>query len=111
LPPEDVLTVERRDPLEQIDALALAYEQVRATRTVATRLLHGLRWRVERGWTLSRSRPDEQFLADAESRDPALARDVELVRRALHETVPDRDLPELGAALKRIEHTLTTRHA
>ena len=97
LPPADVLRVERRDPLEQIDALAQAYEQVHATRTVAARLLHGLRWRVERGWSLARSRPDDAFLDDAASRVPALSDDVALVRRALHETVPDRDLPELGA--------------
>jgi hypothetical protein len=107
LKPVDVLRVERRHPLEQIDALALAYQQVRATRTVAARLVHGLRSRVERGWHPARSRPDDHFLDDAASREPALAPDVALVRRALHETVPDRDLPELGAALRRIERTLT----
>jgi hypothetical protein len=107
LKPVDVQRIERRHPLEQIDALALAYQQVRATRTVAARLVHGLRSRVERGWHPARSRPDEHFLDDAESRAPALAPDVALVRRALHETVPDRDLPELGAALRRIERTLT----
>jgi len=110
--PADVLRVERRDPLEQIDALAQAYEQVHATRTVAARLLHGLRWRVERGWSLAGRRSDDDFLADAESRAPALARDVNVVRRALRETVPDRDLPELGDALRSIEQTLTpTRSA
>jgi hypothetical protein len=107
VPPADVLRVERRDPLEQIDALAQAYEQVHATRTVAARLLHGVRWRVERGWSLARSRPDDAFLDDAASRAPELSDDVALVRRALHETVPDRDLPELGHALRRIEQTLT----
>jgi hypothetical protein len=107
IPPVDVLRVERRHPLEQIDALAHAYEQVHATRTAAQRLLHGLRSRVERGWRPERSRPDDAFLADAESRAPALSGDVALVRRALHETLPDRELPELGAALRRIEHTLT----
>ncbi|MEO8563256.1 MAG: DUF4350 domain-containing protein [bacterium] len=107
LPPVDVLRVERRHPLEQIDALAHAYEQVHATRTAAARLVHGLRSRVERGWRPERGRPDDDFLHDAELRAPALAGDVDLVRRALHETLPDRDLPELGAALRRIEQTLT----
>jgi hypothetical protein len=102
-----VLRVERRHPLEQIDALAHAYEQVHATRTAAARLLHGLRSRVERGWRPDRSRADEVFLEDTSLRAPALSGDVELVRRALHETLPDRDLPELGAALRRIEQTLT----
>jgi hypothetical protein len=107
IPPVDVLRVERRDPLEQIDALARAYEQVHATRTVAARLLHGLRSRVERGWSVAGRRSDDDFLADAESRAPAIAHDVHVVRRALRETVPDRDLPELGDALRKIEHTLT----
>ena len=108
LPPADVLRVERRDPLEQIDALAHAYEQVRATRTIAARLLHGVRSRVERGWSAARARPDDEFLAEAERQDPSLAADVEIVRRALAERLPDRSLPELGEALRRIELSLTT---
>lgn len=108
LPPVDVLRVERRDPLEQIDALAHAYEQVRATRTIAVRLLHGVRSRVERGWSAARARPDDEFLADAERQVPSLAPEVEVVRRALTERLPDRSLPELGAALRRIELSLTT---
>jgi hypothetical protein len=108
LPPIDVLRYERRDPLEQIDALAHAYEQVRATRTLAARLLHGVRSRVERGWSASRARPDEAFLDDAVRQIPSLAADADLVRRALAEPLPDRALPELGAALRRIEQSLTT---
>jgi hypothetical protein len=108
IPPVDTLRVERREPLEQIDALAHAYEQVHATRTMTARLLRGVRSRVERTWSDTRARPNDQFLADAASRSPTLAPDVELVRRALAETLPDRTLPELGAALRRIEHTLTT---
>lgn len=108
IPPVDVLRVERRDPLEQIDALAHAYEQVHATRTMTARLLRGVRSRVERTWSDTRARPNEEFLADARSRAPALAPDVELVQRALDAPVPDRTLPELGAALRRIEQTLTT---
>jgi hypothetical protein len=112
LPPADVVRVERRDPLEQIDALAHAYEQVRATRTLAARLVHGVRSRVERGWSASRARPDGEFLADVEHEVPALAGDVALVRRALGETLPERSLPELGAALQRIEQSLSrTSHA
>jgi hypothetical protein len=112
LPPIDVLRYERRDPLEQIDALAHAYEQVRATRTLTARLVHGMRSRVERGWSAARARPDDAFRADVERELPALAADVALVRRALSETVPERSLPELGAALQRIEQSLsTTSHA
>ena len=64
--------------------------------------------RVERAWSDTRARPNEEFLADAVSRAPALAPDVELVQRALDAPIPDRTLPELGAALHRIEQTLTT---
>lgn len=108
LPPEDVLRVERRDPLEQIDALAHAYEQVRATRTLAARLVHGVRSRVERGSSAARARPDEVFLDDAVRQVPALGDDVALVRRALTESIPERSLPALGAALQRIEQSLST---
>jgi hypothetical protein len=59
VPPVDVLRVERRDPLEQIDALAHAYEQVHATRTITARLLRGVRSRVERAWSDPRARPNE----------------------------------------------------
>jgi hypothetical protein len=108
--PQAVERVERRDPLEQVDALAHAYEQVRATRTLTARLLHGLRWRVERGGG-ARARPDDAFLDGALTRSPALDDDVNLVRRALHEAIDDREIPEIGAALRRIEHTLTTTSA
>jgi hypothetical protein len=106
--PKEVERIERRDPLEQVDALAHAYEQVHATRTISARLLQGLRWRLERGGTGTRARPDDAFLTAALTRAPALKEDVTLVRRALLEPVNDRELPEIGAALHRIEHTLTT---
>ena len=108
VPPQEIERIERRDPLEQVDALAHAYEQVRATRTITARLLRGLRWRVERGGAGARARPDDEFLDAAVARAPALDPDVALVRRALLETIADRDLPAVGAALRRIEHTLTT---
>ena len=106
LPPEHVELIERRDPLEQVDALARAYQQVRASRTIAARLVRALRWRVERGPT-ARTRSDEQFLDEA-SRTSAAASDVALIRRALAETLHDRDLPELAEALRRVEHSMTT---
>jgi hypothetical protein len=108
--PQPVERIERRDPLEQVDALAHAYEQVNASRTLTARLLHGLRWRVERG-SSARARPDDDFLDAALARAPALDSDVRLVRRALRETIDVREIPEIGAALRRIEHTLTTSSA
>ena len=106
--PQEIDRTERRNPLEQVDALAHAYEQVRATRTITARLLRGLRWRVERGGSSARARPDDEFLHAAALCAPLLDHDVALVRRALNETIADRELPAVGAALRRIEHTLTT---
>jgi hypothetical protein len=106
--PQHVERIERRDPLEQVDALAHAYEQVRATRTITARLVRGMRWRVERGGSAARARTDDVFLDAVAERNPPLAADVAMVRDALRDPVPDGDLPEIGAALRRIEHTLTT---
>ena len=111
LPPPDVERVERRDPLEQVDALAHAYEQVGATRTVVSRLLRGMRGRAERGSPASRQRPDDAFLDGALSVDPTRADDVALIRRALREPIASRDLPHVGAALQRLEASLTTTDA
>jgi hypothetical protein len=109
LPPVDVERIERRDPREQVDALAHAYEQVHATRTITSRLLHGVRRRVDH--TAARTgRSDEAFLEAAERRAPQLKDDVAVVRNALDETVTDRELSEVGEALSRIEDTLTTSH-
>jgi hypothetical protein len=105
--PRDAERIERRDPLEQVDALAHAYEKVRASRTLTARLLRGLRWRVERGTTF-RAATDDTFLDRALQRAPALDGDVALVRRALHTPAAERDIPEIGAAIRRIEDTLTT---
>ncbi|MEO8619470.1 MAG: hypothetical protein ABI625_00315, partial [bacterium] len=76
--------------------------------TITARLLRGLRWRVERGGAGARAREDTEFLDAVIERKPTLSTDVALVRQALRETIADRDLPEVGAALRRIEHTLTT---
>lgn len=99
---------ERRDPLEQADALAHAYEQVRATRTATQRLLRGVRSRVERAGVRSRTDSDDAFLAMAASNDPTLGDDVALVGRALRSADAAGELPVIGEALRRIEHSLQT---
>ncbi len=108
IPPQHVDRIERRDPLEQVDALAHAYQQVKATRTIVARLVRGLRWRVDRGASVG-ARPDEQFLETVEQTRPGLKEDVALVRRGLRDAVPDEELGEIGKAIRRIELTLTTR--
>jgi hypothetical protein len=109
LPPRDRATIERRDPLEQVDALAHAYEQVRASRTATARLLRGIRFRL--GEPASRHLDDDAFLTAAQGIAPDRADDVALIRRALRERVAPRDLPEVGAALRRLEESLTTTRA
>ena len=109
--PRDRDTIERRDPLEQVDALAHAYEQVGASRTATARLLRGVRQRVSGMSAMSRARADDVVLADAEQADPSLGADVALIRRALREPLAERDLPEVGAALRRLEDSLMTTHA
>ena len=108
LPPVEVERIERRDPLEQVDALAHAYEQVGATRTVAVRLLRGVRSRVERGSPMARQRSDDQFLDDVQAMHPERRDDVILIRRTLREPVAARELPDAGSALQRIEDSLMT---
>lgn len=111
LPPRDAERVERRDPLEQVDALAHAYQQVGATRTITSRLLHGVRSRVDHGSPTARLRTDDAFLAAVEASAPSRDPDVAVIRRALREPVAARDLEDVGAALRRIEESLTTASA
>jgi hypothetical protein len=111
LPPVDAGRVERRDPLEQADALAHAYEQVGATRTIVARLLRGVRARTEAGSAAARARSDAQVLESVAAADPALRGDAALISRALREPVTERDLPEIGAALRRLEDSLMTTRA
>ncbi|MBX3132878.1 MAG: hypothetical protein KF689_05775 [Gemmatimonadaceae bacterium] len=104
--------IERRSPLEHVDALARAYAQVGATRTVAQRLLRGLRRRVTRGALAPAARhdgalDDVSWLGFVATRHPELAEDVALVRRAQADSLLRRELPTLGPALHRIETTLT----
>ena len=111
IPPRDREMIERRDPLEQVDALAHAYEQVQATRTATARLLKVLRHRVEGTGAFHRARSDEAFLADSARVLPERASDVALIERALREPLPARELPDVAAAMRRLEDSFLTTHA
>ena len=111
LPPVDADREERRDPLEQVDALSHAYEQVAATRTIVSRLLRGVRARAERGSPAARLRSDDAFLAAVAANDASLRDDVALIQRALREPVASRDLPGVGDALRRLDESLMTTRA
>ncbi len=108
LVPRDIAHVERRSPLEHVDALARAYEQVRASRTASTRLVRGLRRRVQRGTAHTRTtESDEAVLARVAETTPSLAADVSIVRDALGVTLDARRFETVGTAIARIEARLT----
>jgi hypothetical protein len=106
--PVEVERIERRDPLEQVDALSHAYEQVKATRTIVGRLVRGVRWRVQRGGVGARASSDVVFLETAAQRYPALSDDVGVILHALDTPSSNRDLVVVGAALHHLEDTLTS---
>ncbi len=111
--------LERRSPLEQVDALARAYERVGATRTAAARLIRGVRRRTEqqkRGLGLGGSHhrtalgdDESAWLTRIAARFPRLDEDVTLARLALERSLSTRVFATLGPALHRIETTLTGR--
>jgi len=105
LAPRDPSHVARRSPLEHADALAHAYKGVGATRTATERLLAGVR---RRSRSRARGRDtDEAFLASAASVSPAAAQAAAVVSHALETRIPERQLPEVAAALEMIERELS----
>lgn len=109
LVPKATERIERRSPLEHVEALAQAYRAVGATRTATSRLLHGVRRRVEHALgARSGATSDDAFLAWASERVPSVAADVEIVRQALAKPIARRELETVGQALRRIEAALTS---
>jgi len=109
LTPRPTERIERRSPLEHVDALARAYRMVGASRTATSRLLHGVRRRVEHALGLrAAASGDDAFLAWAQARVPSRGGDVDLIRRALAHPVSRRDLEAVGAAMTRLEAALTS---
>jgi hypothetical protein len=109
LPPRAAERIERRSPLEHVDALARAYRAVGASRTATARLVHGVRRRVEHALGgQSGATSDETFLAWARDRAPARAADVDVIRQALARPVSKRELETVGLALRRLERSLTS---
>jgi len=109
LPPRAAERIERRSPLEHVDALARAYRAVGATRTATLRLVHGVRRRVDHSLgNRGAASTDDAFLAWARARVPARSGDIDLVRQALERPVPRRQLEDVGQALRRLETSLTS---
>lgn len=103
--PRDPERVVRRSPLEHADALAHAYAEVEAARTVVSRLVDGLRRRV--GRFVGVNADNDSFLNALATTRPAVGADVRRVQAALHEGASTRELVAVGAALRRIEQFLT----
>ncbi|MCE2942913.1 MAG: hypothetical protein ACK53A_01565 [Gemmatimonadota bacterium] len=107
VPPRSAERVERRSPMEQVDALARAYEAVGATRTVAQRLVAGVRRRLEGPAGRRRGESDAGFLARVRDRHPELAPDVDVLIHALDAPIPASALPAVGDAASRLDTSLT----
>jgi hypothetical protein len=105
LAPRDPTHIARRSPLEHADALAHAYASVNATRTATARLLAGVR-RRSRGRSRAKD-ADAAFLASAAALSPSASKAAEIVSNALERPVPQRQLPEVAAALETLEHELS----
>jgi hypothetical protein len=108
IPPHDPEHVERRSPLEHVDALGRAYARVGATRSATARLVRGVRRRLAGGSArITGEVSDDAFLDRALRDAPALRGDIELIRNALRSPVSRRDFALVGAALEHLELSLT----
>jgi hypothetical protein len=108
IPPRDPERIERRSPLEHVDALGRAYAQVGATRSATARLVRGVRRRVAGGSVRPDVDASDDAFLDRAGRDaPALAGDVALIRKALHTRLSRREFASVGAALEQLELSLT----
>lgn len=104
--PRDVRAASRRSPLEHADALGRAYADVGATRTATARLVAGLRRRLTRWVPVAAAAGDDVFLDAIARRAPAQATDVEVLRRALAQPMPSRELASVGDSLTRLEQAV-----
>ena len=108
IPPRDPERIERRSPLEHVDALGRAYAQVGATRSATARLVRGVRRRLSGGTVRTGADlSDDAFLDRALREAPQLAADVALIKKALHAPLPRREFASVGAALEQLELSLT----
>jgi hypothetical protein len=108
IPPQDPARIERRSPLEHVDALGRAYAQVGATQSATVRLIRGVRRRVAGGAVRpATDASDDAFLDRAQRDAPQLAESVALIRKSLHARVSRSEFAAVGAALDKLEISLT----
>lgn len=96
--PVHVTTVQRRSPLEHVQALARAYLQTGADRLGAERLVRGLRRRHPLG--LPRGVSDRVYLEAVRTRFPDVASDASLTIRALDPADSAREVAAREAAAR-----------
>jgi hypothetical protein len=107
IPPRDPEHIERRSPLEHVEALARAYSQVGATRTATVRLVNGIRRRTMKTVSgVAGAHTNDAFFDWALSRAPTMRPDVDVIRHALDVRVSRRDFVAVGGALQRLESAL-----
>ena len=106
LPPRPRRAIERRSPLEHVEALARAYGQVRATRLATRRLTRGLRRRHgHAGW---RAASDDDFLRALAERKPAAAPAVARLLDGAQRPLSPAEFARVGAAVDDIDRILTS---
>ena len=106
LPPRPRRAIERRSPLEHVEALARAYGQVRATRLATRRLTRGLRRRHgHAGW---RAASDDDFLRALAERKPAAAPAVARLLDGAQRPLSPAEFAQVGAAVDDIDRILTS---
>jgi len=106
LPVTSSRKLERRSPLEHVDALARAYAQAGATKTAARRLVRGLRRRHS---SLVRHGDDEEFLQRIAERHPALSEHISVLRQACTQRIPSGQLDRLLEAVDAVDDTITRK--
>jgi hypothetical protein len=106
IPPVARTIIERRSPLEHVGAAARLFERVGATRLAARRLVHGLRRRHPLG--AAGVLGDDAYLARLRERAPSLAADAAFLAAAIRTPLPAAEFVRAGAAIDRIERTLSS---
>lgn len=102
LPPS---RIERRSPLEHVDALSRAYQQIGGTRVAARHLVRGLLRRRTVGARVARG--EREYLRSVQDRFPQLEPEVQLLTEALQRRLAPPEFVRVGEAIHTIERTLT----
>ena len=107
--PVPITTIQRRSPLEHVDALARAYGAIHATQLGAQRLVRGLRRRHPMGTVRARAADDPAaYLSVIQARYKIPAQDIDTILAATDHPESDARFLQAGQAIGRIEETIHT---